>query len=124
MNDQISAELLKLPQNVDGAASGTVEIIKQQFPELCHQIIVWEMTSRFTGMIISLLVVFLGVWLIKHYEAEALEGKSNFNVCTPWIVGFLMILICGIVAGADLFYGMKAIVAPDLVILTAIGDIL
>jgi hypothetical protein len=118
MKEQILNELFKLLQSANGAANGAGDLLRQKVPELCHQIVAWEIGFHLLFFIFFVLTMAFGVWVMKKFWKDQKERWECNCDCSPsWMLGAL-------VAGASVPFAMinavdlmYALISPDLVVL-------
>lgn len=117
MKEQLTNELIKLLQTANGAATGAGDILKQKVPELCHQIINWELT--FHGFFAALFFIMLsyGIYVIKHRWEIHKDKVSYDSGDWFWILGLIMSSCGGLFLIVNVACLLYTIVSPDLVLL-------
>lgn len=117
MKEQLTNELIKLLQTANGAATGASDVIKQKVPELCHQIINWELTFHGIFAALFLIVLSYGIYMMKQ-RWEIHKDKINYDSADfIWIVGLTTSLMGGFILIVNVVCLLCAIISPDLVVL-------
>jgi len=116
MNQELQNQIASLVEAAKQAGSDAAVFIQEQAPELCQQIIAWETTISWVGVVGFGLLLVLGV--VTYF----------FSMFKDWgddgVAGFLT----GLVSLAGLCYHtyclVKVLTAPKLVLLEYITDLL
>lgn len=121
MFEQQISELLQV---IKTALVSGGEVIKEQFPILCHQLVMWGMISNALGVV--LFTVLTGIcFFVFMYGRKKYDPDSYDNTCADaimWgsaVVAFLSFLFtCGCALDFT-----KSLVAPNLYIIEHLGSV-
>ena len=126
MNDalqQVSTELLGvIKQNVVVG----LEYLKQQFPDLCQQIIKWLYVRNITEMVMASMFLGISIWLLcKSIKILSADDSYDWGV---WINGVIFGVIGCIISTLFLLDGLwgliKVIVAPKIALISYISSLI
>lgn len=123
MKDQIANELVKLLQSANSATEGAGNFLQQKIPELCQQIVNWELAFHLFFFLFFLSMIGFGVYVMKMRwkEQKKCDRYSTFD--PTWIGGLLttaISVILFVVNGVSIIY---TLVFPDLVVLNYFRNI-
>ena len=126
---EISAELMAILK--DNVVAG-VEYAKQQFPDLCQQIIRWGIMQKVGSSIISILVITISTFFLVR--AFKIRYKQDFrwteneaidaSLVISWIVGGIAGLISLIFMINNIFILLQIYYAPKLYLIDAFKELI
>jgi membrane-bound ClpP family serine protease len=116
MNQELQNQIASLVEAAKQAGSDAATFIQEQAPELCQQIIAWETTISWVGVIGFGLLMLLGLVL---FFTSMLKDWDDAG-----FVGAFTGLIGLIGLGFNLYNLVKVLTAPKLVLIEAITGLL
>jgi len=117
MKEQLTNELIKLLQTANSTTIEVTDILKQKIPELCHQIINWELGFHIFFAVLFLIMMCVGIYTMRQNWETQREYCKLDDVYFPWMYGLILSLIGGVFMIINVVYLLYVIIAPDLMIL-------
>lgn len=109
MNVELQNELAKLVKTTNDTTIGIVQMIKEKVPDLCRQIVNYEIGCSCCAILISMMLIPFGLYLTsKRCKIIGNEDKGFFSG--------LLVIICVSVLIFGIGGLIKPVFAPDLVV--------
>ena len=117
MKEQISAELLKLLQSANSATEGASSFLQQKLPELCHQIVSWNIAFDTFFMVLFGVPVVWAFWCLLNRWPDMKDADSRGSADTLWAMALVTALVGIFFFSVNAVDLIKNLMAPDMVVL-------
>lgn len=128
MSENLDQQLVSLIESAKAAGQDAYAFIQKQAPDLFDQLIRWKITEGVIfGVILviataAMLVIYAKIW--KASGMSITDDKLFIRVTSAFVGLVIFIFLAGIGCGPRIMIGVKAYVAPKVVILETIAGVI
>lgn len=121
MNNELDKQLASLVEAAKRAGSDVASFIQQQAPEFIEQLLAWRMADSIAGILFFGTITTILIWYArKRFKSD----EEDFSMEPPGFVAALLAVMPLIPTAICFMNLVKVLVAPKLVVLEMISDLL